>query len=225
MHLENRNNRVFKRPATWLLGGAGGSVQEDRSMQQCPVTTDVRLITRRLVLRRFRSDDAGALAVYRSDPAVARYQSWDVPVTRAAAAQLAEVFAEGNPMYPGWFQYAVERASDGMLVGDVGVCLHHNRMQAEIGFTLAKAHQGRGYATEAVGQILEQLFTRRNLRRISAECDARNVASARLLRRLGFVEEGCRRAHTWVKGEWTDDLLFGLLAAHWRPAEAPPCDI
>lgn len=189
------------------------------------MTADVRLVTRRLMLRRFRSDDAGALAVYRSDPAVARYQSWDVPVTGAAAAEMVEVFAGGNPMRPGWFQYAVERVSNGVLVGDVGVCLHHNRMQAEIGFTFAKAYQGRGYATEAVGQVLEHLFTKRNLRRIFAECDARNVPSARLLRRLGFVEEGCRRAHTWVKGEWTDDLLFGLLAANWRPVDAPSYDV
>ena len=44
-----------------------------------------------------------------------------------------------------------------------------------------------------------------------AECDARNVASARLLERVGFTREGLRRRHTWIKGEWTDDLLYGLL--------------
>ncbi|MGH3779521.1 MAG: GNAT family N-acetyltransferase [Pseudonocardiaceae bacterium] len=188
------------------------------------MTADVRLATRRLVLRRFRSDDAGALAVYRSDPAVAGYQSWDVPVTLAAAARLAEVFARGNPTRPGRFRYAVERSSDGALVGDVGVCLHHNHMQAEIGFTLAKNYQGRGYATEAVGQVLEHLFTKRNLRRISAQCDDRNMPSLRLLRRLGFVEDGRQRTRTWVKCEWTDHVLLGLLAVNWRPVDAPPCD-
>ncbi len=189
------------------------------------MTTDLRLTTRRLVLRRFRSNDAVALAVYRSDPAVARYQSWDVPVTLAAAAELAEVFAGGSPTRPGRFQYAVERASDGALVGDVGVCLHHDRMQAEIGFTLATAYQGRGYATEAVGQVLEHLFTRGNLRRISAQCDSRNTPSLALLRRLGFVEEGRQRTHTWINCEWTDHLLLGLLAVNWRSADAPRCDV
>ncbi|MGH3784144.1 MAG: GNAT family N-acetyltransferase [Pseudonocardiaceae bacterium] len=96
------------------------------------MTADVRLATRRLVLRRFRSDDAEALAVYRSDPAVARYQSGDVPVTLAAAAELTELFAGGSPTRPGRFQYAVERSADGVLVGDVGFCLHHTRMQAEV---------------------------------------------------------------------------------------------
>src|SRR3954453_12017790 len=56
--------------------------------------------------------------------------------------------------------------------------------------------------------------------RISAECDARNLRSARLLARVGFHQEGRRRANTWIKGEWTDDLLFGLLANEWRTS--PP---
>lgn len=46
---------------------------------------------------------------------------------------------------------------------------------------------------------------------MSAECDARNTASARLLERVGFTQEGLRRSNSWFKGEWTDDLLFGLL--------------
>jgi len=49
----------------------------------------------------------------------------------------------------------------------------------------------------------------------SAECDARNERSARLLERVGFRREGYRPACTWAKGEWTDDILFGLLAADW----------
>jgi RimJ/RimL family protein N-acetyltransferase len=53
--------------------------------------------------------------------------------------------------------------------------------------------------------------------KVSAECDARNEASARLLARVGFTREGLRREHTWLKGEWTDDLLFGLLARDWHP--------
>jgi aminoglycoside 6'-N-acetyltransferase len=117
---------------------------------------------------------------------------------------------------PGWFQYAVELRSVPGLIGDVGVNLHDNRMQAEIGFTLAAAYQGHGYATEAVRRVLDHLFTDRGLHRVSAECDARNVRSAQLLERVGFRREGHRVANTWTKGEWTDDLLFGLLAEQWR---------
>jgi aminoglycoside 6'-N-acetyltransferase len=167
------------------------------------------LATTRLTLRRFRPTDASAFQRYRSDPDVARYQSWTAPVPPTEAVRLVEKFATGDPAEPGWFQYAIDL--DGALIGDVGVGLHDNLMQAEIGFTLAPDHQGHGYATEAVSAVLDSLFAR-GLRRVSAECDARNRRSRRLLQRVGFRIEGYRPANTWIKGEWTDDLLFGLLA-------------
>ena len=173
------------------------------------------LETARLGLRRFRAQDTPAFAVYRSDPAVARYQGWTAPVSADSAAALVREFAGGDPGRPGWFQYAVELKDGGCLVGDAGVNLHENRMQAELGITLAPERQGCGYATEAVNAVLQDLFERRGLHRVSAECDARNQGSARLLERVGFQNEGRRPSNTWMKGEWTDDLLFGLLADRW----------
>jgi RimJ/RimL family protein N-acetyltransferase len=167
------------------------------------------LATARLTLRRFRPTDAAAFQRYRSDPDVARYQSWTAPVPADEASRLVEEFAAGVPSEPGWFQYAIDL--DGTLIGDVGVLLHDNRMQAEIGFTIAPEHQGHGYATEAVSAVVDELFAR-GLCRVSAECDARNRRSTHLLQRVGFRIEGYRPANTWIKGEWTDDLLFGLLA-------------
>lgn len=172
--------------------------------------------TPRLRLRRFRATDALPFCVYRSDPEVARYQGWSAPVPLDVAALLVKEFAGGDPGLPGWFQYAVELKADGSLIGDVGVHLNDNLMQAELGYTLAAGRQGLGYATEAVRAVLGDLFERRGLRRVSAVCDARNTASARLLERVGFLLEGERPAFTWHKGEWTDDLLYGLLADRWE---------
>ncbi|NEA40210.1 GNAT family N-acetyltransferase [Streptomyces sp. SID11385] len=174
------------------------------------------LRTSRLLVRRFRPEDASALAAYRTLPEVARYQGWSAPVTEDEARRLVREFTAADPDAPGWFQYAVEERESGVLVGDVGVRLDANGMQADLGFTLAPAAQGRGYATEAVRAVLGDLFERRGLRRVSAVCDARNHASARLLERVGFRREGMRPAYTWLKGEWTDDVLYGLLAEWWR---------
>jgi RimJ/RimL family protein N-acetyltransferase len=178
-----------------------------------PYSAVVLIATERLTLRRFRTSDAETLAAYRSDPEVARYQSWSAPYTLSQARLAVAGLSTGHPDEPGWFQYAIERTGDHTHIGDIGVNLHENRMQAEIGFTLATAHQGNGYATEAVHAVLDHLFGVRGLHKVSAECDARNHASARLLERLGFFREGHRRAHTWLKDEWTDDLLYGLLAS------------
>ncbi|WP_042364780.1 GNAT family N-acetyltransferase [Streptacidiphilus neutrinimicus] len=171
------------------------------------------LATPRLTLRRFRETDAPELAAYRSDPDVARYQGWSAPVTDEAARAWVHAFAAGSPTEPGWFQYAVELTAERRLIGDIGVHLHENRRQADLGFTLAPAWQGHGYATEAVRAVLADLFESHGLHRVSAECDARNARSAALLERVGFTREGLRRQGTWIKGEWTDDLLYGLLAA------------
>jgi RimJ/RimL family protein N-acetyltransferase len=176
----------------------------------------VPITTERLALRRFRESDAATLSEYRSDPGIARFQSWDAPYPLDRARATVAALAVANPDEPGWFQYAVERTADRTHIGDVGVCLDDNRMQAEIGFTLAAGCQGQGYASEAVRAVLGHLFRVRGLHKVSAECDARNTASARLLDRVGFTREGHRRAHTWIKGEWTDDLLFGLLARDFR---------
>lgn len=174
------------------------------------------ITTDRLELRRFRPEDAEAFAAYRSDPAVAHYQSWDAPFSLDLARTTVAGFATGDPLQPGWFQYAI--ALDGLLIGDIGLNTFTNLMQADIGYTLAPAYQGKGYATEAVRALLEHLFTERDLHRVSAECDARNTSSARLLERLGFQQEGFRPENTWFKNEWTDDLLFGLLQRNWRSA-------
>ncbi|WP_328995298.1 GNAT family N-acetyltransferase [Kribbella sp. NBC_01245] len=172
----------------------------------------MEITTERLVIRRFRGEDAAAFAAYRSEPEVARYQGWDAPYPIEQARAAVEAFANGDPARPGWFQYAVDLR--GELIGDIGIRLHDNLMQADLGFTLAPAYQGKGYAAEAVAALLDHLFTTQRLHRVSAECDARNAASARLLKRLGFQQEGLRPAYTWAKGEWTDDLLFGLLAEY-----------
>ena len=166
------------------------------------------ITTERLALRRFRASDQPVLSAYGNDPEIARYQVWN-PATTASD------LAAGSPDEPGWFQYAIELVAARELIGDIGVHTDENRMQASVGFTLAAAFQEQGYASEAVHAVLDHLFRVRGLHKVSAECDARNSSSARLLERLGFTREGLRRSHTWIKNEWTDDLLFGLLSTEW----------
>ncbi|HEY0531681.1 MAG TPA: GNAT family protein [Actinoplanes sp.] len=173
------------------------------------------IATERLVLRRFRPADAETLAGYRSDPEVARYQSWDAPFPLLRAENAVANFIASDPGRAGWFQYAIEHAGEKALIGDVAVHLHDNLKQAEVGFTLARAYQKKGFATEAVGAVLDRLFRVQGLHKVTGECDARNAGSAGLMERLGFTREGHLRQQTWIKGEWTDDLIYGLLAQEW----------
>ncbi|MGH3908675.1 MAG: GNAT family N-acetyltransferase [Pseudonocardiaceae bacterium] len=180
-----------------------------------------RLLTPRLEIRRFTPDDARPFAAYRSDPCVARYQGWDTPYPLSSARQFIEALGDSHPGTPGqWFQFAVARRDDGALAGD---CAARPRADdprvVEIGFSLARGHQGRGYATEAVRQLLDYLFEDergvRPVHRVTAGCDVRNTRSAALLERVGMRREGHLVESEWFKGEWTSEYRYALLRREW----------
>jgi aminoglycoside 6'-N-acetyltransferase len=165
--------------------------------------------TARLVLRQFVSADAAILSDYRSDPDVARYQSWPTPYSVAAAQRLIANQADVDRPRPGeWLQIAA--TLDGELIGDVAVRLSDDGRTARIGYTIARAHQRRGLGGEAAGAIVARLFED-GVHRVQASLDERNVASARLLERLGFRHEGTEIAAELDKGEWCDVAHYAIL--------------
>jgi RimJ/RimL family protein N-acetyltransferase len=180
-----------------------------------------RLETARLVLRRFTPADAEPFARYRSIPEVARHQSWDAPYPVEQARGFVAWLAERHPDEPGeWFQLAIALREDpDRIVGDVGFrCRVEEPAIVDIGFTLDPAAQGKGIATEAVGELLRYLFVERGKHKVSADCDTRNDGSWRLLERLGFRREGELRSSYRDAGTWADEYLYGLVVADWRAA-------
>jgi aminoglycoside 6'-N-acetyltransferase len=180
-----------------------------------------KLATPRLVIRRFAAADARALAAYRSEPEVARYQAWECPYPVAAAEKFVASLAALAPGTPGtWFQFAVALSSTGALVGDVALrTSRSDPQQAELGFTFASAHQRRGLATEAVGAVLDYAFSRLEMRRTFAITDTRNLRAQRLLERLAFRREVQFRDSTWFKGKWASEVLYAKL--EWEHGPAP----
>lgn len=183
---------------------------------------DVFLETPRLSLRRFRAADAGSFAAYRADPEVARYQGWD-SCTRADAVAFIDAQLAREPFEPGrWTQVAVELAAEGALIGDCALRMEGAAArQAELGFTFARGHQGRGYATEAVSHLLRYAFDRLGLHRVFAVADVRNVRAIALAERVGMRREGEFVDAEWFKGEWTSTVLYALLESESPRLLAP----
>jgi RimJ/RimL family protein N-acetyltransferase len=177
------------------------------------------LRTPRLHLRPLTPDDIPVIARYRDDPEVARHQSWD-RYTEDDARALVEQLAGGTPGTPGqWFQWGITRASDGLLLGDCGLKIVGEEPRlGQIGYTLGRAHQRQGYATEAVRAVLDLAFHRLHLHRVSASVDADNLASLALLERLGLRREAHFRKSEWFKGAWVDDVIYAILATEWPAA-------
>ncbi len=174
------------------------------------------LETPRLCLRHFTDADLALFMAYRNDPEVARYQGWEgisEPEARAFIQEQKEV----QPGVPGqWFQIAVELKETGTLVGDCALKMEeHDERQAEIGYTLSRAYQGRGIASEAVSCVLEYAFVTLGLHRVIAITDCENAASVALLERLGLRREGHFRQNVWLKGKWRDEFLYAMLREEW----------
>lgn len=177
---------------------------------------DFALNTARLVLRPFQESDAPTFSAYRSDKDVALYQGWDAPYPLAKAE---EFIADMQPLKPGtageWYQIALESRETGEHIGDLALHVLDEGDQAEIGFTLAPQHHGHGYASEAVERLLAFIFDDLKLHRVSATCDAENVASTRVLERVGMRREGHFVEAAWFKERWSSEFLYAMLQREW----------
>jgi RimJ/RimL family protein N-acetyltransferase len=171
----------------------------------------------RLQLRPLRADDAPTICAYRDLPEVARYQAWE----SCSLNDAVQMIAGQNGLVPDtpgtWFQLAIVIAASGQLIGDCGLHFRQdNPRQVELGITLDPAHQKRGFATEALGIVLEYLFGTLGKHRVFAVTDAENLAAASLFRRLGFRQEAHCVEYVWFKGAWSSEYLFALLHREWQ---------
>jgi RimJ/RimL family protein N-acetyltransferase len=176
----------------------------------------VELESARLVLRRFTDADLAAFQAYRNDSAVARYQSWET-FSREEALRFLSEQTGLEPLTPGrWFQIAVALKETRALVGDCAVKVSEEDTRlAEIGFTFAREHQGKGHATEAVRRLLDFLFREAGLHRVIAITDCENKPAAALLERTGLRREGHFLQNIWFKGKWGDEYLYAILRSEW----------
>lgn len=175
------------------------------------------LETKRLRLRSFQESDLEPFVAYRSDPEVARFQSWDAPYPAKRAAAFIQELQQSQPGQPGeWYQVVLELKALAKMIGDCAFCLlAEEPRQAEIGFTLARPYQGHGFAHEAVTRLCDYLFEELNLHRIRANCDADNRASATLMERLGMRREGHFINSVWFKGTWRSEYWYAILWEEW----------
>ena len=172
-----------------------------------PAFIDLR--TDRLVIRRFRPEDASPFATYRADPDVARYQSWDAYTHARAETFIAEMASLHPGMLGEWYQFAVADPSTDELLGDVALRVDaDDASRAELGFTLAPANHSKGYATEAVTSVIAYAFERLGVETVFAIADARNDASIALLERIGMRRTTTE--HVRFKGEWCDEHTYEL---------------
>ena len=177
----------------------------------------MQITTERLVLREFGEDDWRAVLDYQRDPLYLRYYPWEDRI-EADARDFVQLFRGWQLELPRRrFQLAIILREGDRLIGNCGIRRKlDNDWEAELGYELSPQYWGHGYATEAARAMVDFGFRELGLQRISSWCIADNVASARVLERLGFLKEGKLRGNEFFKGRWWDTLLYALLAGEWQ---------
>jgi RimJ/RimL family protein N-acetyltransferase len=179
----------------------------------------VELTTERLILREFEARDWPDVLAYQNDPRYLRYYAWEER-TAEDVQKFVQTFLDQKQERPRTkFQLAITLRNTNQLIGSCGIRkASAGAHEGDIGYEVAPSQWGLGYATEAARAMMAFGFTELGLHRISARCVAENVASARVLEKLGMRLEGRQRDKAHFKGRHWDTLLFAIRAEDWRPS-------
>ncbi|HEU5420119.1 MAG TPA: GNAT family protein [Streptosporangiaceae bacterium] len=174
--------------------------------------------TARLTLRSFGPDDFDDLYAYQSRPDVCRYLHWEPRDQAQARAALEQQRRETRLAVEGdWLTFAVVWREAGRVIGETGLkLLSREHRQGETGFIFNPDYGGRGLASEAAAAMLTLAFDGLGWHRVTGCCDARNLASARLMERLGMRREAHFEHSVLMKGEWADELVYAILDHEWE---------
>lgn len=169
----------------------------------------------RIALRPVAATDLPALLAINGDPQVTQflpYATWQTLDDGAAwLARMEALGATGTGQ-----QLVVVRRTDAAVIGTLLLFKHDAGSQrVELGYVLGRDHWGQGLMREALQAVCGDLFGPRGMRRIEAEVNPANVASCRLLTRVGFTLEGTLRQRWVGKGVAYDTHVFGCLAHEW----------
>ncbi|MBM6613822.1 GNAT family N-acetyltransferase [Desemzia sp. RIT804] len=169
------------------------------------------LETQRLILRKITNDDASSIFTYLSDEEVMQYYGL-APFSSIQDA-LDEI---------AWYQSIKENKTGirwGITLKDSGVvigsCGFHNTVaqhfRTEIGFELSRDYWKKRIAAEAIAAIIDYGFEQMNFQRIEALIEPPNLASQKVVEKLGFIREGLLRSYEFTNGKFDDLYMYSLL--------------
>ncbi|MEU4395043.1 GNAT family N-acetyltransferase [Kribbella sp. NPDC023855] len=182
------------------------------------MTISLPIETDRLTLRRYLETDYDDLLKLQSSPEVTRFLLYEPKtpeqVKESLAGRLADVPLDTDGQA---LTLAVIERETGRHTGEVTLFMNSAAQRTgEIGFVFHPDFHGRGYAAESSVELLRIGFEELGWHRIIGRLDARNGGSAALLKRLGMRQEAHFVRNEFLKGEWTDELVFAILAEEWK---------
>jgi RimJ/RimL family protein N-acetyltransferase len=175
----------------------------------------MQLETERLLIRDITIYDKHAIFNYRSDTEANKFQSW-IPESLEDVENFIQRNNKEFNQPESWYQVLITDMETKAVIGDIGIHFFGSEnLQVELGITLNKFFQGKGYASEALKGVIDFLFNDLKKHRIMTSVDPDNVDSIKLMERIGFRKEGHFVKSLFWKNNWVDDVIFAILREDW----------
>ena len=176
------------------------------------LTSFPRLETKRLWLRQTTQEDVEAVFAVFCDRLVTQFHNLDTFAHLDEASKVIERRAKGFESGSG-IRWAIFHRQNNYLIGSCGFTWHNKANAAEIGYELKSEFWRQGIMSEALSAILQYGFSSREIQFVIAQVMLENVASKRLLEKLGFQSQGILKKHGFWKGKHHDLEQFKLMKA------------
>ncbi len=178
--------------------------------------------TERLILKPHAMANLEQYHAWESDPEL-NYLSSDEPEDRRPdpleeTRKVMERLIKKGDLTSTTIHYAIHLREGDRFIGNGMIAFvdpYHRHCRLGISIS-DKTQWGQGYGKETLAAVIDFCFKRLEMHRIQAEVYAFNTRSIRLFQGLGFVQEGCMRENVLKRGEFEDELLFGLLRPEWE---------
>jgi len=168
--------------------------------------------TERLTLRKPRRDDAPAIfSAYAQDTEITRHMTWrphkNVEETYRVVELMLKLWDEGKD-----YSYVITLKNSDSAIGMIA--MHPEGFKVAIGYVLARGYWNKGYITEAALTVTNWLLKQPDIYRVFATCDIENIASARVMEKVGMQREGILRRyiiHPNVSVEPRDSYIYAIV--------------
>lgn len=174
------------------------------------------LKSERVIMREIEEKDWVDVHKYASQQLVCQYQPWGPNSEEESEEFVKQVIVDAKKKPRSRFVFAIILRGNGNMIGaaELNIQDYSNKI-GEMGYIINPDFWGMGYATEAAKLVIEFSFKNFNLHRIYATCDPRNVASSKVLEKIGMTKEGRIREDLLLKDGWRDSLLYSILVHEW----------
>ena len=150
------------------------------------------ITTERLVLRDYQIDDWKTAHIYGSIPEFSKYEIWGPSTEEDSKKFISDAIGKANASPRFEYELAVCQAQGGRHIGGCGIRLEgHSSKVAHLGWAINLKFQKQGFATEAAEALLKFGFESLGILVAYATCDSRNIASSRVMEKLGMTKVGC----------------------------------